>query len=102
MRRTTARPEAGDDVVLTINQALQEISERALADALIGTRRDGGDIVIIDPHDGEIRAMASRRSDPRSSGSPAVSEPFEPGSTLKPLLASRLLAAAAREAGRDR
>jgi cell division protein FtsI (penicillin-binding protein 3) len=84
-------PEAGDDVVLTINQSLQEISERALADALVGTKADGGDIVIIDPHDGEIRAMASRRSDPRSAGSPAVSEPFEPGSTLKPLLVSRLL-----------
>ena len=84
-------PEAGDDVVLTINQSLQEISERALADALVGTGADGGDIVIIDPHDGEIRAMASRRTDPRSSGSPAVSEPFEPGSTLKPLLVSRLL-----------
>jgi cell division protein FtsI (penicillin-binding protein 3) len=84
-------PDAGDDVVLTINQSLQEISERALADALVGTKADGGDIVIIDPHDGEIRAMASRRTDPRSAGSPAVSEPFEPGSTLKPLLASRLL-----------
>lgn len=84
-------PEAGADVVLTINQSLQEISERALADALVGTKADGGDIVIIDPHDGEIRAMASRRTDPRSAGSPAVSEPFEPGSTLKPLLASRLL-----------
>jgi len=84
-------PEAGDAVVLTINQSLQEISERALADALVGTGADGGDIVIIDPHDGEIRAMASRRKDPRSSGSPAVSEPFEPGSTLKPLLVSRLL-----------
>ena len=84
-------PEAGDAVVLTINQALQEISERALADALVGTGADGGDIVILDPHDGEIRAMASRRTDPRSSGSPAVSEPFEPGSTLKPLLVSRLL-----------
>jgi cell division protein FtsI (penicillin-binding protein 3) len=85
----TARP--GDAVVLTINQQLQEISERALADAMAGTGADGGDIVIIDPHDGEIRAMASRRTDPRSAGSPAVSEPFEPGSTLKPLLASRLL-----------
>ncbi|MBK5189755.1 MAG: penicillin-binding protein 2, partial [Gemmatimonadaceae bacterium] len=61
------------------------------ADALAGTGADGGDIVIIDPHDGEIRAMASRRTDPRSAGSPAVSEPFEPGSTLKPLLVSRLL-----------
>ena len=84
-------PMPGDAVVLTINQALQEISDRALADAMVGTGADGGDIVIIDPHDGEIRAMASRRKDPRSSGSPAVSEPFEPGSTLKPLLVSQLL-----------
>ncbi|MGH7623589.1 MAG: penicillin-binding transpeptidase domain-containing protein, partial [Gemmatimonadaceae bacterium] len=84
-------PQPGDAVVLTINQALQEISDRALADAMVGTGADGGDIVILDPHDGEIRAMASRRNDPRSAGSPAVSEPFEPGSTLKPLLVSRLL-----------
>ena len=46
---------------------------------------------MLDPHDGEIRAMASRRTDPRSSGSPALSEPFEPGSTLKPLMAAQLL-----------
>ena len=34
-RRTTSRPCPGDAVVLTINQALQEISERALADAMV-------------------------------------------------------------------
>ena len=84
-------PEAGDDVVLTINQQLQEIAERALADALVGMGADGGDIVILDPHDGEILAMASRRSDPRTSASPAVTEPFEPGSTLKPFIAAALL-----------
>src|SRR5262249_10706770 len=30
--------------------------------------------------------------DPRSAGSPVLSEPFEPGSTLKPLLAAALIA----------
>lgn len=85
-------PEPGDDVVLTINQELQEISERALADAVAKLGAEGGDIVVLDPHSGEIRALATLRADHRSSGSPALSEPFEPGSTLKPFVAARLLA----------
>ena len=84
-------PVAGASVTLTINQELQEISQRALAQAIERTRADGGDIVIIDPHDGGIRAMASERVGDRSFGSPVISEPFEPGSTLKPLFASALL-----------
>lgn len=84
-------PVAGDAVTLTINQELQEISQHALTEAIQRTRADGGDIVIIDPHDGGIRAMASERVGDRTFGSPVVSEPFEPGSTLKPLFASALL-----------
>ncbi len=84
-------PVAGASVKLTINQELQEISQRALAHAIERTRADGGDIVIIDPHDGGIRAMASERVGGRSFGSPVISEPFEPGSTVKPLFASALL-----------
>jgi cell division protein FtsI (penicillin-binding protein 3) len=84
-------PVPGDAVVLTLNQELQEISERALAEAVARTRADGGDLVILDPHDGGIRAMASRRAGAASFSSPIVSEPFEPGSTLKPLLAGSLL-----------
>jgi Cell division protein FtsI/penicillin-binding protein 2 len=84
-------PVAGSSVTLTINQELQEISQRALAQAIQRTRADGGDIVIIDPHDGGIRAMASERVSDRSFGSPVISEPFEPGSTLKPLFASALI-----------
>jgi cell division protein FtsI (penicillin-binding protein 3) len=84
-------PVAGASVKLTINQELQEISQRALAQAIERTRADGGDIVIIDPHDGGIRAMASERVGDRSFGSPVISEPFEPGSTMKPLFASALL-----------
>ena len=84
-------PVAGAAVTLTINQELQEISQRALAQAIERTRASGGDIVIIDPHDGGIRAMASERAGDRTFGSPVVTEPFEPGSTLKPLFASALL-----------
>jgi cell division protein FtsI (penicillin-binding protein 3) len=88
---TALAPRPGDDLVLTVNQELQEIAERALGDAVARTNASGGDIVILDPHSGEIRAMSSRRSDPRSMGSPAFVETFEPGSTLKPFTASALL-----------
>jgi cell division protein FtsI (penicillin-binding protein 3) len=78
-------------VVLTINHALQEITERALGDAVARMGADGGDIVVLDPHDGSILAMASKRTDPRSTAATALSEPFEPGSTLKPFIAASLI-----------
>jgi cell division protein FtsI (penicillin-binding protein 3) len=84
-------PVPGDAVVLTINQALQEISERALRDAIASTGADGGDIVILDPGDGEIRALVSERSNPRSAGLPALTQPYEPGSVMKPFMAAALI-----------
>lgn len=88
---TGTPPVPGNTVTLTINQSLQDIAERALADAVKTYGADGGDIVVMDPQSGEVRAMASRRSDPLSSGATAVLEPYEPGSTLKPFVAARLL-----------
>jgi cell division protein FtsI (penicillin-binding protein 3) len=81
----------GSTVVLTINSDLQEIIERALADAIARLGADGGDIVVLDPFDGDILAMASQRLDPRSTSATALTEPFEPGSTMKPLIAAGLL-----------
>lgn len=86
-----ADAKPGQTVVLTVNQALQDIAEKALADAVHQTGATGGDIVMIDPNSGEIRAMASRRSDPLSTSATALTEPYEPGSTLKPFVAARLL-----------
>jgi cell division protein FtsI (penicillin-binding protein 3) len=87
---TSVAPLPGHDVVLTISQELQEISQRALGDAITRMRATGGDIVMLDPHTGEIRAMASVRQSAASSGSPVLSEPFEPGSTIKPLFLAAL------------
>jgi cell division protein FtsI (penicillin-binding protein 3) len=84
-----ARP--GNTVVLTLNHQLQEIAERALDDATTRMSSDGGDVVIMDPHSGEVLAMASRRVN-QSSSATAVTEPFEPGSTLKPFVVAGLLA----------
>ncbi len=84
-------PLKGNSVVLTINADLQEIAERALADAVARMNAEGGDIVIMDPHDGEILAMASRRLDPKQTAATVLTEPFEPGSTAKPFMAAGLL-----------
>lgn len=84
-------PRPGSTVSLTINRDLQEICERALARAVDSLDATGGDIVVLHPSTGEILAMAGlRRAKPALSVT-AVSEPFEPGSTLKPFVAAALL-----------
>ena len=82
-------PSTGRSVTLTLNHELQEICERALADAVSQLGASGGDIVVLDPHDGALLAMASSRAG--RSGVTGISEPFEPGSTMKPLVGAALL-----------
>ena len=89
-RAVAAKP--GHTVTLTINFALQDIAARALGDATKRMSASGGDIVVHDPKSGEVHAMASHRADRRSTASTALSEPFEPGSTLKPFMAAAVLA----------
>lgn len=84
-------PTPGNTVYLTINRELQEICDRALAVAVDSLHADGGDIVVMNPNTGEVLAMASNRSDPAAYGNTAVTEPYEPGSTMKPFVAARLL-----------
>ncbi|HUQ45153.1 MAG TPA: penicillin-binding transpeptidase domain-containing protein [Gemmatimonadaceae bacterium] len=84
-------PVMGHTVVLTINHELQEIAERALADAVEKMGAEGGDVVVLDPADGGILAMASQRQDPRATAATALTEPYEPGSTIKPFIAAMLL-----------
>lgn len=87
----TSVPRRGHNVTLTINRDLQEICDRALARATDSLKATGGDIVVMNPFTGEILAMASRRADRNTFANTAVSEPFEPGSTLKPFIAAALL-----------
>jgi cell division protein FtsI (penicillin-binding protein 3) len=84
-------PVVGHTVQLTINHELQEIAERSLADAVERMGAEGGDVVVLDPADGGILAMASQRQDPGASAATALTEPYEPGSTMKPFIAAALL-----------
>jgi cell division protein FtsI (penicillin-binding protein 3) len=87
----TEQPRAGSTVVLTINNTLQDIAERELSIAVDSLHADGGDIVVMNPHTGEILALASNRVGRTAFSNTAVTEPFEPGSTLKPFVAAALL-----------
>jgi cell division protein FtsI (penicillin-binding protein 3) len=83
-----ARP--GNNVVLTINQQLQEIAEEALANARQRTRATGGDVLILDPRDGAVLAIAGARNGRATTGN-GLTEAFEPGSVMKPFIIARLL-----------
>ena len=83
-------PRPGGDVFLTIDLELQEIAEQALARALAETGASGGDVLMADPRTGELLAVASVRED-RKFGIPAFTDPYEPGSTVKPFLIATLL-----------
>lgn len=85
-------PRPGATVTLTINSGLQDIAERQLSVAVDSLRAAGGDIVVMNPYTGEILAMATNRAGRTNWSNTAVTEPFEPGSTLKPFVAAALLA----------
>jgi cell division protein FtsI (penicillin-binding protein 3) len=96
-------PLRGRDLVLTIDEVVQYISERELDAALAESGADGGTILVMNPADGGLLAMAVRPAfnpndvDPRRPGlwrNRAVTDLFEPGSTFKVVVA-----AAALEAG---
>jgi cell division protein FtsI (penicillin-binding protein 3) len=81
----------GHSISLTINATLQEICERELAAALERTGSTGGDVVIVDPRDGAILALAGYRNGKPPLSSTPLAEGYEPGSVLKPFVVARLL-----------
>lgn len=92
-------PEDGADVFLTINHCLQAICEEEMVKAVKKAGAKNGWAIMMDPHTGHILAWAQVPSfDPASYrdffNNPALQEraeikgiiePFEPGSTMKPL-----------------
>lgn len=85
-------PEKGADLVLTIDRDIQFLVEEALAAAVASTQATGGDIIVMNPHNGDILAMASLPTfdsnnppyeDARLLRNPAVSDTYEPGSVMK-------------------
>lgn len=85
-----AAPQAGGQVVLTLDVDLQEIAHAALSEAITETGAAGGDLLITDPETGEILAMVSLPAG-AGAGMASLTSPYEPGSTLKPFTVAAIL-----------
>jgi cell division protein FtsI (penicillin-binding protein 3) len=90
--RNEASADPGASVVLTIDETIQYIAEKELAIAMEESRAKTGSVVIQDPSNGALLAMANFPTfDPNDAGkfSPevrqdhAVASAYEPGSTFK-------------------
>lgn len=88
----TERAEAGEDMQLTIDAALQERVEAVMGEVGQAHRPRGATAVVVDPRNGELLALANwPRVDANDIGSAppsarqnrAVAASFEPGSTFK-------------------
>jgi len=96
-------PQDGQTLRLSIDARIQYLAFRELKNAVTAHRARAGGIVVLDVATGEVLAMANvptynpnnrGKFDPRRTRNRAVTDLFEPGSTLKPFTV-----AAALEAG---
>jgi cell division protein FtsI (penicillin-binding protein 3) len=88
------KPEPGADITLTIDQNLQYEAEKEIERAALASGAKSGSIVVMNPYNGEILAMANYPTyDPNEALQPgqpadsrsnlAITTPFEPGSVFK-------------------
>lgn len=93
-------PKPGRDLALSLNQHIQYLAYRELSDAVEKHRARAGAVVVLDARTGEILALANTPSfnpNSRSTYEPsrlrnrAVTDTFEPGSTMKPLFVAAAL-----------
>jgi cell division protein FtsI (penicillin-binding protein 3) len=91
---------AGQGIVLTIDATIQYLAEKEVDAAWRRTRAKAAMAVAMDPRTGEILAMAIRPTyNPNAFGTAtdddrrarAVTDPFEPGSTFKVIMAASAL-----------
>jgi cell division protein FtsI (penicillin-binding protein 3) len=85
-------PEPGQNLVLTVDENIQFMAERALDHAMQNTQSLNGTVVVQDVHTGQILALAIRptfnpnqirNATPDMLRDHAVSDVYEPGSTFK-------------------
>lgn len=91
---------AGQNIALTIDKNIQYIAEKELAAAVESSRAKGGIAIVMEPHSGRLLAMANYPTfNPNQLGkfpqqalrNRAITDSFEPGSTMKVFLIAAAL-----------
>lgn len=94
------QPEAGENIVLTIDKNIQYIAEKELDQAMHDTKAIAGTVIVENPHTGEILGLANRPTfnpnlrkqiTPAALNDRAVSDIYEPGSAFKMVTISAAL-----------
>ncbi len=100
LERNYVPPKDGFNLVLTIDETIQYLAERALEKAFVKHSAKSASIVVMDPETGEILALANRptydladvaKSSLESRTNRAVSFIYEPGSVFKIVTAAGAL-----------
>ena len=93
----TLEPQDGKDLQLSIDSKVQFFAYQKLRDAVIENKAKAGSVVVLDVQTGEVLALANYPSylpGKRNNLSPdqmrnrALTDTFEPGSTMKPFIAA--------------
>ncbi|MBK5941020.1 cell division protein [Halochromatium roseum] len=93
-------PEHGEDIVLSIDQRLQFLAYRELKRAVEENQAVGGSATLLDVTTGEILALVNqpsfnpnqpRQESPEERRNRALTDVFEPGSTVKPFVVAAAL-----------
>ena len=91
---------SGHTIHLTIDESIQYMAEHALESAVERTQARGGTIIVMDPRTGGILAWTLRPTfnpnhlkelTPEHWRNRALTDPYEPGSTMKMILAAAAL-----------
>ena len=90
-------PVPGRDVVTTIDRPLQYQVQAALAESVARNRAKGGTVIVMNPHDGDVYAMATfpgfdpnhfQDASEEDYRNRAITDVFEPGSVNKVITAA--------------
>jgi len=91
-------PQEGQDIVLALDRNIQYLAYRELSEAMHENRAKAGAVVVLDAKTGEVLALVNQpsynpnnRNKNMQSGltrNRAVTDIFEPGSTMKPFTAA--------------
>jgi cell division protein FtsI/penicillin-binding protein 2 len=94
-------PQQGQHLILTLDANIQLIAEQELAGTCEKFKAKRGEVIVMDPHTGEILALANWPTfNPQNHDAPpelrrdrVLTDPFEPGSVIKPFIVGPALSA---------